>query len=800
MIRAAERANLVWRGAVVAVGLVCVGALPAAAQIDTAITRGQSNAIQRAISNTLQAVIYPKLTIRNPIGGRIGTVIARPEQDSAIVLLDDGTSRVWNLGMGIEARRVVREGEKLRAASNGGERGEFLFGTEQGRLLGWNEQNDAWSAPRFTADGPIEHIRTSADGSAAVVATRAGKLSLVPLRGGAAVALGDAGERLNAVAVQANGKAVAAVGASGKFMMWAQGAAFGELASGRGATVVAALAEGGFVAGDAKGGIAVWRAGADGVFAPRALAAKHGGAVTAIAGVPGGKQVVSAAADKSLLVSDSETGAVAGKLMLEGAAQCLAVERTGRRAMACGQGGVMDVVDLQNGKTVGQMMETAAGWAVTDAIGRFDGSFSGMDDLEFVAAKTKLPLDHFGRTYFEPGLLAELMNPALRPSTPSLPPLASGVAGPPVASVKLVGQPGADQADIEVTATAAKGGVKEVRIAHNGRGLDVTNPAVVTVVKQERSSRNGGGQMVAQYRVKLSPGRNRFTVQALGDSPVDGVPADLEIATPAAGGGKPTLRLLSVGIDRYNLKDLQLSFATADAKGIADTLRTRAPRELGAPVVETLFDGAATFQAITAALDRLKGAAPEDTVVIYLAGHGIVVNDQWYYLPADLPTVSDTEISHYGISVARLQAYLGQIGALRVALIIDACYSGSAAETISRSIAQRNLWVVGNTEGVHVLAATDKDTEAPEFKSLGHGALTYALLQGMSGAVTLGPGDVLVRNLMAYAQTSAPRLAQAELERTQRGARASGALPAVTRLPVPTVASHGIDFAVARGK
>jgi hypothetical protein len=459
----------------------------------------------------------------------------------------------------------------------------------------------------------------------------------------------------------------------------------------------------------------------------------------------------------------------------------------------------MDVVDLQNGKTVGQMMETAAGWAVTDAIGRFDGSFSGMDDLEFVAAKTKLPLDHFGRTYFEPGLLAELMNPALRPSTPSLPPLASGVAGPPVASVKLVGTPGTEQADIEVTATSAKGAVKEIRLARNGRGLDVANPAVVTVVKQERTAKGSGGQMVAQYRVKLTPGRNRFTVQALGDSPVDGVPAEIEVATPAAG-GKPVLRLLSVGIDRYNLKELQLAFATADAKGIADTLRTRAPREFGAPVVETLFDGAATFQAITAALDRLKGAAPEDTVVIYLAGHGIVENGQWYYLPADLPAVSGSDVEHYGISVARLQAYLGQIGALRVALIIDACYSGSAAETISRSIAQRNLWVVGNSEGVHVLAATEKDTEAPEFKSLGHGALTYALLQGLNGAAAGGRPDVLVRNLMTYAQTTAPRVAQAELERTQRGARASGALPAVTRLPVPTVASHGNDFAIARGK
>ena len=68
-------------------------------------------------------------------------------------------------------------------------------------------------------------------------------------------------------------------------------------------------------------------------------------------------------------------------------------------------------------------------------------------------------------------------------------------------------------------------------------------------------------------------------------------------------------------------------------------------------------------------------------------GHGIVAQGQWYFLPADLPGVSIDAVQRYGISVDKLQAYLSRTGALRVAVIIDACYSGSAVESISRSVA-----------------------------------------------------------------------------------------------------------------
>ena len=65
------------RGIVIAAALVLALLLcprPAPAQVDQAITRAQSNNIQRAIENQLAAIIYPRLTVRNPIRAHIATI------------------------------------------------------------------------------------------------------------------------------------------------------------------------------------------------------------------------------------------------------------------------------------------------------------------------------------------------------------------------------------------------------------------------------------------------------------------------------------------------------------------------------------------------------------------------------------------------------------------------------------------------------------------------------------------------------------------------------------------------------
>jgi hypothetical protein len=510
--------------------------------------------------------------------------------------------------------------------------------------------------------------------------------------------------------------------------------------------------------------------------------------------------VVSAGADRVIQIAPlSDLGPKLVNVTMDVAPRCLAADRTGRRLYACNEAGLTDLIDLQSGARLGQLIETATGWAVVDATGRFDGSFGGLNDVEFIAATAHFSVDHFAQGYYEPGLLSEIMDPARRPATAGAAPLARGLPSPPVARLEVQGKPTATQVELQVTATVARGQVRTIRLERNGRAVD---PAAASVEKDASTSVGTGTRRTVLYKLALLPGRNDFAAIPVGDSPIEGERATAQVVGPAAAAGPRTLRVLSVGINSYALPQLHLAFATADARSIVDTIRTRQPTDVSAVSVQTLFDAAASASAINQALTQLESASPDDIVVIYLAGHGTVAGGQWYFLPADLPAVSLDAVQRYGISADKLQSYLARVGALRVAIIIDACYSGSAVESISRSIAHRNLYAIGHSLGIDVLAAAEKDNEAPEFPALGHGALTYTLLEGLNGAAASGGVDIYVRNLMAYAQSATPQIARVEFEKTQmqRGIGAVNLANAVEglHLPVPMMVSFGDDFSIAR--
>jgi hypothetical protein len=346
---------------------------------------------------------------------------------------------------------------------------------------------------------------------------------------------------------------------------------------------------------------------------------------------------------------------------MDGVPHCLAADRTGRRLYSCNETGLTDLIDLQSGAKLGQLIETATGWAVVDSTGRFDGSFGGLNDVEFIAASAHFSVDHFAQAYYEPGLLADIMDPARRPATASATPFARGLLSPPVARIEVQGKPTATQVELQVTASVARGAVRAIRLERNGRALNMQDAATASVVQDNSTSIGTGTRRTILYQLSLLPGRNEFAAIPLGDSPIEGEPASVQVVAPAGSPAPHTLRILSVGIDRYTRSDLHLQFATADARSVVDTIRTRQPSDISNVSVQTLFDTAATSAAINQALAQLQAAAPDDIVVIYLAGHGTVAQGQWYFLPTDLPAVSLDAVQQYGLSVEKLQSYLTRL-------------------------------------------------------------------------------------------------------------------------------------------
>jgi uncharacterized caspase-like protein len=120
------------------------------------------------------------------------------------------------------------------------------------------------------------------------------------------------------------------------------------------------------------------------------------------------------------------------------------------------------------------------------------------------------------------------------------------------------------------------------------------------------------------------------------------------------------------------------------------------------------------------------------------------------------------------ISDQELERILETVTAGRILLVIDACNSGQALETQERRRGPMNakgLAQLAYEKGMYILAAAQGYQAALEAAKLGHGYLTYALVEegikARSADHLPADGTVIVREWLNYASRRVPQM-QAE--------------------------------------
>lgn len=209
-------------------------------------------------------------------------------------------------------------------------------------------------------------------------------------------------------------------------------------------------------------------------------------------------------------------------------------------------------------------------------------------------------------------------------------------------------------------------------------------------------------------------------------------------APPATPPGE--LYVLAVGSNRFpDLGDeTSLSYAAADAAAFARALTAAATPVYRAVHLRVLNDDGelplrATVRAALADLSRARG---EDTVVVFMASHGISDGaGNYYFVPrdarrADVDAVLDDRTpAHDSLLGWRpiFDALRGVAG--RRVLIVDTCHARRVAgrfadyALVKRSAASRIAFVL----------ASSGDEESQEYPPGGHGLFTYALLEQLQG-------------------------------------------------------------------
>lgn len=219
--------------------------------------------------------------------------------------------------------------------------------------------------------------------------------------------------------------------------------------------------------------------------------------------------------------------------------------------------------------------------------------------------------------------------------------------------------------------------------------------------------------------------------------------------TQTSSPSRPTLRVLSAGVSRYRNSEIDLQYAAADAEALAMAFQdARAPGYESMEVVQ-LTDASATRTGLLDAMAALQRRTnPEDTVVIFLSGHGVIgESGAWYLLAADTTVLNEDRYAKTAISGANLAEILRALPAQKVVMLIDSCHAGAALNpvggvrmrAVERVETDQALVRLARSAGVFLIGGSSRERLAAEADRFGHGLFTYALLEALGGKAPCSP-------------------------------------------------------------
>jgi WD40 repeat protein/uncharacterized caspase-like protein len=440
-------------------------------------------------------------------------------------------------------------------------------------------------------------------------------------------------------------------------------------------------------------------------------------------------------------------------------------------------------------------------WMVVTPQGLFDGTPVSWNQILWRYNQETFnvaPIEWFFNEFYYPGLLADIFA-GKRPTVAQ--DVSKKDRRQPVVKLSLVGQAAEstiatrtvkvkiDVSDAPADKDNPQGtGAQDVRLFRNGSLVKVWHGDVL----------KGQPNVSLEEEITVTAGQNRLVAYGFNRDNVKSKDAPFVFTGADTLKRKGTAYIIAVGVNEYANTQYNLKYASADARSFADEMRGRQNQVGGFERVEViqLLDQEATKANILAAIKRLAGetsqpslkagpldvlkrAEPEDTVVIYFAGHGTAQAQRFYLIPHDLGYTGErTKLTEQGLSTmlahsisdVELEAAVEGLDAGHLLLIIDACNSGQALEAEEKRRGPMNskgLAQLAYEKGMYILTAAQSFQAALEAAQLGHGYLTYALVEeGLKTPVAdTQPKDgvVIAREWLNFATERVPQMQEEKM-------------------------------------
>ena len=587
------------------------------------------------------------------------------------------------------------------------------------------------------------------------------------------------------VAISPDESLIASGGMDGTIRIWSvhQGATIRTISGQSGEIDAVAFSPDGklIAAGGIDKKVRIWQTG-DGQLSQTLTG--HEGKVNSVSFSPDGSELTSSSQDKTLRIWNVSTGAsvrtIAGHA---GAVYQASYSADGQFLCSASDDGSVIIWRSVNGERISTLisLKESDDWLVVTPEGFFDGSPSSWEQLSWRFDRDTFnvkPVEVFFNEFYAPGLLADILNGRKLPSNSNI--SKKDRRQPRVRiSVSDSGTRGdVAQKSVKVTIeiSQAPAGAKDVRLFRNGALVKVWRGDVL----------KGGSTVSLEVTIPVVAGENRLTAYAFNQDDIKSSDASLTMNGPVDDRKKGVGYILAVGINQYSNSEYNLTYAVPDADDFVQEMRRQqiSLKNFADVQVISIRDNDGTKQNILKAItDLASRIQPEDFLVIYFAGHGTAQHNRFYLIPHDLGyegsrTALNSEglqtILSHSISDLELENAVEGLDAAEIVMVIDACNSGQALEADDKRMGPMNskgLAQLAYEKGMYILTAAQSYQAAQEAVRLGHGFLTYALVEeGLkTGAADRDPkdGQVLLREWLDFATQRVPEIQEDDINARQ---------------------------------
>jgi WD40 repeat protein len=439
----------------------------------------------------------------------------------------------------------------------------------------------------------------------------------------------------------------------------------------------------------------------------------------------------------------------------------LAFSKDSKSFISGGYDGSIRLWDINTGKETAQFISLKDGeWIVLTSEGYYNSSPNGHKYLNIRLGNKVYGIDQFYDVFYRPDVVAAKLRGDDISSLVTLT-IDEAIKNPPP-TVEFSSVPAeTDQSGVQVCyrVNSTGGGIGEVRLFQNGKLIQSDGyykDVARTSEKMQLASLNSDKiyQDMRNIKIKnveeISPIKSSVKGEEFSDcKKIDAIPGENEISLSAFNSSntvqsymqtakfvstikpeEPHLYILSIGIDQYKDKSVNLKYALKDAKDINAKLLSQSATLYKSQNIhsELLIDKDATKTNILGKINDIsQKIKPSDSFILFVAGHGVLLQNQYYMLTHDYDgAVSNNNL----ISSNEIVEMSKKIKSLSQLFVFDTCHAGGVDYIVS-GLYDSRMSVLAKKMGLHIYAsANDKQAAMDGYK--GNGLFTYVLLDGLN--------------------------------------------------------------------